>query len=266
MGLIQANWEIYTVEPSRAHLSFSKIFTYTAGRYVNFQSSGGLICVYLTELRSFRILNPHIAEEVEVPDVPKFKEFSHSNKWFFSYSPSTKEYKILNIGVLRRNDDRETGLASIRTLGSNNWRELENVPPYLSDLFAECQGKLFWIAKSGLISFDLVSEKFHEIPGPQDNPVHEIHYIRRYESDKLINMGHTIGYLRNYRLWVLEDKTKGIWINKCVAYRISVGLMRGLSITLLRNCLFGVFIALETEHDITNRISGQELTDRLAYS
>ncbi|XP_074265060.1 putative F-box protein At5g62060 [Silene latifolia] len=165
------------------------------------------MCVYSRESKSFRVFNPHISEEVQILNVPKF------TWWFFSYSPSTKEYKILKIGVLRSENETgdtvfERNVASISTLGSNIWREIQNVPYYPSfDLFTECQGKLFWVTTSGLILlFDLVSEKFHEIPGPT---------LRRASTgDKLINMGDTVGYVYNYGLWVLEDKSKGIWINK----------------------------------------------------
>ncbi|XP_074265066.1 F-box protein At3g07870-like [Silene latifolia] len=198
------NYNMYIVEPSGGDLTTSEICNYS---YEGLQSSGGLMCAYSRESKSFRVFNPHISEEVQVLNVPKF------TWWFFSYSPSTKEYKILKIGVLRSENETgdtvfERNVASISTLGSNIWREIQNVPYYPSfDLFTECQGKLFWVTKSGLILlFDLVSEKFHEIPGPT--------LRRASKGDRLINLGDTVGYVYNYGLWVLEDKTKGIWINK----------------------------------------------------
>ncbi|XP_074321579.1 F-box protein At3g57590-like [Silene latifolia] len=221
------NYEMYTVEQSGDHLTTSKISNYSTERYGygDFQSSGGLICVFSSESKSFRIFNPYIGQEVEVLDVPKFKECRHFGWWFFSYSLSTKEYKILKIGVVRLEDEtnRIRGcriiklLAAITTLGSNIWWEIQNIPPDLSDLcFTECQGTLFWITRSGLTLFDIVSEKFHEIPGPPSKPVLLIRNRGRCVRliDMVINMGHTVGYLKDYRLWVLEDKTKGIWINK----------------------------------------------------
>ncbi|XP_074321654.1 putative F-box protein At1g47790 [Silene latifolia] len=221
------NDELYTLEQSGSHLTTSKISNYSTETYGirDFQSSGGLICVFSSKSKSFRIFNPYIGQEVEVLDVPKFKECRHFGWWFFSYSPSTKEYKILKIGVLRLEDEtnRNRGcrtiklLAAITTLGSNIWWEIQNVPPDLSSLhFAECQGILFWITRLGLTLFDIVSEKFHEIPDPPSNPVHVIGNSRErlIVNDKLISMGHTVGYLKDCRLWVLEDKTKGIWTNK----------------------------------------------------
>ncbi|XP_074265069.1 putative F-box protein At4g38870 [Silene latifolia] len=221
------NYEMYTVEQSGDHLTTSKISNYSTERYRfrDCQSSGGLICVFSSKSKSFRIFNPHIGQEVQVLDVPKFKECIHFGWWFFSYSPSTKEYKILKIGVLRPEDEtnRNRGcriiklLAAITTLGSNIWWEIQNVPPDLSSIsFTECQGTLFWITRSGLTLFDIVSEKFHEIHGPPSKP-----YLLIRKSggvlrviNKLISMGHTVGYLKDCRLWVLEDKTKGIWTNK----------------------------------------------------
>ncbi|XP_074321595.1 uncharacterized protein LOC141658564 [Silene latifolia] len=215
----QLNYKLYTVEQSGGDLTTSQIQTtsqirkYSKHRNGGLQSSGGLMCVYSRESKSFLIFNSHIREEVQVLDVPIHKYCTNFKWWFFSYSPSTKEYKILKIGILRSVNEIgdtvfERNVASISTLGSNIWREIQNVPYYLYvDLFTECQGELFWVTKSGLmLLFDLVSEKFHEIPGPTLRPASK--------SDRLINMGHTVGYVYNYRLWVLEDKTKGIWINK----------------------------------------------------
>ncbi|XP_074321583.1 F-box protein At3g07870-like [Silene latifolia] len=209
----RGNYKMYTVDQSGGDLTTSEILKYSKDRYEGLQSSGGLMCVYSRESKSFRIFNPHIRGEVQVLDVPINKYCTNFKWWYFTYSPFTKEYKILKIGVLR--SENKTGdtvfkrnVASISTLGSNIWREIQNVPSYLSfDLFTECQGKLFWVTESGLISlFDLVSEKFHEIPGPTLRPAST--------GDRLINMGDTVGYVYNYRLWVLEDNTKGLWINK----------------------------------------------------
>ncbi|XP_074263542.1 putative F-box protein At3g52320 [Silene latifolia] len=215
----QKNYEMFTVEESGDHLTTSKIFRYGHNLDFQIQSSGGLICVPSRESRSFRIFNPHIGQEVKVLDVPKFKECSPFTSWFFSYSPSTKEYKILKIEVSISKDETSTrgfvrNVAMITTLGSNVWQEIQNVPPDLSiyDSFTECQGTLFWVTKSGFVSFDIVSEKFHEIPGSPHDPVDHGRYVSII--DRLISMGDTVGYVRNNRLWVLEDKTKGIWINK----------------------------------------------------
>ncbi|XP_074265063.1 F-box protein At3g07870-like [Silene latifolia] len=223
------NEGMYTVEQSGAHLNdltTSKIFNYKIGRsrYSDFQSSGGLICVFSRESMSFRIFNPHIGQEIKVLDVPKFKECHFLQWWFFSYLPSTKEYKILKIGIIRSEDERRNtsfqgNVAAITTLGSNIWWEIKNVPTFLPfSSFVECQGELYWMKMPSLFSFDFVSEKFQEIPGPPNNPVH-VHVIRNsygrvIVNDKLISMGHTVGYVKDCRLWVLEDKTKGIWINK----------------------------------------------------
>ncbi|XP_074265067.1 F-box protein At3g07870-like [Silene latifolia] len=244
---------MYTVEQSGAHLSdltTSNIFNYKIGRhpYSTFQSSGGLICVFSRKWMSFRIFNPHIGQEIEVLDVPKFKECSFLQWWFFSYSPSTKEYKILKIGIIRsedetRNESFQGNVAAIITLGSNIWWEIKNVPTFqFISSFVECQGDLFWTKMSCLYSFDFVSEKFQEIPGPPSDPVNVIRnsHGRVIVKDKLISMGHTVGYVKDCRLWVLKDKTKGIWIHK---YNFSIPRLheyvRGLTCISGNGGLFG---------------------------
>ncbi|XP_074265058.1 putative F-box/kelch-repeat protein At3g17570 [Silene latifolia] len=212
----------YFVEQSGDQLSTSKIFESPCdyfepenwGNY--FQSSGGLMCAYSSQSCCFRIFNPHIAEEVQVPRDSKFKKWWFIN-FVFSYSPSIKEYKILKMGELICGRP----VAEICTLGSNIWREIvENVPNtnWHTNRCTYCQGNPFWIDTSNIHFFDLVSEKFHVIPGP---PVLEIVRVTNDSATRvklmtktLISMGDTIGYLHNNRLWVLEDKTKGIWINR----------------------------------------------------
>ncbi|XP_074321586.1 putative F-box protein At1g32420 [Silene latifolia] len=203
----------YFVEQSGGHLNTSKIFEYSKhctsiGLWC--QSSGGLICVYSSQSNSFCVFNPDIGEEVQVSHVPKIKNWFHLQYWFFGYSPSSKEYKILEIGKL--NDGPETG--AITTIGSNIWRGIQNVPPNMFIIsIAECQGNLFWSHNSNVVSFDFVSEKFHEIPSPSSDLTD---FLNRSNlmGDNLISMSNTVGYVEYNRLWVLEDKIKGIWIKK----------------------------------------------------
>ncbi|XP_074321584.1 putative F-box protein At3g23960 [Silene latifolia] len=217
----QGRREIYTVEQSGGHISTSNIFEYSikweANKRNKFQSSGGLMCVYSTQSNCFRIFNPNIAEEIQVHNVPVFKKCRHW--WFFSYSPSTKEYEILKIGVLLRNNNIESTVGSICTVGSNNWRKIKKNIPHQQDFnyVAECQGNLFWIKNRSVVWFDLASEEFHVIPGPPRDDTLVKGPVRPCAGiliAHLINMGHTVGCIQDYRLWMLEDKTKGIWISR----------------------------------------------------
>ncbi|XP_074321581.1 F-box protein At2g07140-like [Silene latifolia] len=212
--------EVYIVEQSGDEFITSKMFEYSTNIEVNkmsrFQSSGGLMCVYMTLSNCFRIFNPNIAEEVQVRNAPIFKKCRHW--WFFCYSPSTKEYKILKLGVLLRNNSIESTVGAIYTLGSNIWRKIkQNIPHQYFDNFVECQGNLFWMKKRCLISFDLVSEEFHVSCGPQRKRTSfnadRVECVG-LKAGRLINMGHTIGCIHDYILWVLEDRTKGIWIKR----------------------------------------------------
>ncbi|XP_074321576.1 F-box/LRR-repeat/kelch-repeat protein At2g27520-like isoform X2 [Silene latifolia] len=220
----------YFVEQSGGHLSTSKIFEYTYDhnepeQFGRFQSSGGLMCAYLRESCYFRIFNPYIGEQVQVPRDSNFKRWRFFS-FIFSYSPSIKEYKILKIGRLYSGPI----VGEICTLGSNIWRDLQDVPSNLwyCDPHTQCQGNLFWMEEHDLHFFDIVSEKLHVIPGPPVfNRVHVTHYSNTYEKlmrNSLISMGHTVGYVHNNGLWVLEDKTKGIWMKShdmgCTGLRV----------------------------------------------
>ncbi|XP_074265254.1 putative F-box protein At3g49980 [Silene latifolia] len=215
----------YFMEQSEGDLSTSKIFEYTYDnlepeQFGRFQSSGGLMCAYLRESCCFRIFNPYIGEQVQVHRDSNFKRWRFFS-FIFSYSPSIKEYKILKIGQLYNGPI----VGEICTLGSNIWRDLQDVPSNLwySDPHTQCQGNLFWMDKPQLHFFDFVSEKLHVILGPPVfDRVHVTHYSNTYEKrmrNSLINMGHTVGYVHNNILWVLEDKTKGIWMKM---YHISI--------------------------------------------
>ncbi|XP_074265079.1 putative F-box protein At3g23260 [Silene latifolia] len=214
----------YFVEQSGDQPSASKIFDYLFdyyedGEYKTFQSSGGLMCAYSSYSGCFRIFNPHIAEEVQIPRDPKYTR-SRFRCFFFGYSPSIKEYKILKVGDLHKkeeNEYRHLTVVEVCTLGSDIWRELQSVPTTLYfGQHTECQGNPFWM-ESDLHFFDFVSEKFHVIPGPSKLDLG--HWTDDNEpcvffKNSLISMGETVGYVYNERLWVLEDKTKGIWINR----------------------------------------------------
>ncbi|XP_074265073.1 putative F-box protein At1g32420 [Silene latifolia] len=208
----------YFVEESKAHLNTSKIFEYSVGRSFEYlcQSSGGLMCVYSRQSNCFRVCNPHIGEEVQVSGFPKPENWFNIPSWFFGYSPSTNEYKILKLRT-RKTSDLPTSLAmgAITTLGSNLWIDIQDVPfplnIFINRRATECQGNLFWMNGSNLVSFDLVSEKFHEIPGPPRN-LADITLDRvSLMTETLVSMSHTLGYVKDERLWVLEDKIKGIW-------------------------------------------------------
>ncbi|XP_074321589.1 putative F-box protein At1g32420 [Silene latifolia] len=208
----------YFLEQSGAHVSTSKIFEYSSTCWstcrFRCQSSGGLVCVYSKESNCFRVFNPDIREVVQVSDFPKPENWFQLESFLFGYSPSTNEYKILEISTL--NGGSKT-VGAITTLGSNIWRDIKNVPPYIIKSTTECQGNLFWIDAYGsnVVSFDLASEKFHKIPGPPRDVIYYKHICSVDSlSETLVSMSHTIGYVWKGRLWVLEDKIKGIWVKR----------------------------------------------------
>ncbi|XP_074263526.1 putative F-box/kelch-repeat protein At3g22730 [Silene latifolia] len=220
----------YFVEQLEDQLSTSKIFEYSFDCYEHevyktFQSSGGLMCAYSSYSCCFRIFNPDIAEEVQIPRDSKYTR-SRFGSFIFGYSPSIKEYKILKVGDLQKKEENgrycHLTVAEVCTLGSNIWRELQSVPATLNFWrHTNCQGNPFWMDSDDFLHFfDFVSEKFHVIPGPPSPPkLDNADWTDDndpcvYFMDSYISMADTVGYVYNNRLWVLEDKIKGIWINK----------------------------------------------------
>ncbi|KAL4312527.1 hypothetical protein GQ457_01G046080 [Hibiscus cannabinus] len=133
-------------------------------------SSNGLLCFCSSS--AIYICNPLTKDSVELP-----KLSSESGILGFGFSPTTKEYKVLDIIYQRKRLRSDSLLASfqskvqILTLGDSQWRSLGMVPYQFivrQSQVTVC-GRLHWISqdvrtKDRVISFDLTAELFQPVP------------------------------------------------------------------------------------------------------
>ncbi|KAK8629859.1 hypothetical protein V6N13_078685 [Hibiscus sabdariffa] len=133
-------------------------------------SSNGLLCFCSSS--AIYICNPLTKDSVELP-----KLSSESGILGFGFSPTTKEYKVLDI-IYQRKIPRSNSLLApfqskvrVFTLGDSQWRSL-GMAPYqfvVRQSQVTVCGRLHWISqevrtRDRIISFDLTAEQFQAIP------------------------------------------------------------------------------------------------------
>ncbi|KAK8591938.1 hypothetical protein V6N13_062532 [Hibiscus sabdariffa] len=135
-------------------------------------SSNGLLCFCSSS--AIHICNPLTKQSVELPKLP-----SESGMLGFGFSPTTKEYKVLDIIYQRKRLSSDSHLApfqskvQIFTLGDSQWRSLGMAPYQFIDRQSQVtvSGRLHLISQPGevrmkdrIISFDLTAEQFQAVP------------------------------------------------------------------------------------------------------
>ncbi|OMO52960.1 hypothetical protein CCACVL1_28968 [Corchorus capsularis] len=143
-------------------------------------SSNGLICLLdsYQKLKPF-IYNPFTGNYLDLPDLPK----RHDTRILgFGFAPTTKEYKVVELSFspwvrFDQVDPPFEADVHVLTIGSPTWRNLGTVPFYFMrrkyNHHVLINGKLHWVSHPTrnrttnlIISFDLATEKFEEIPLP----------------------------------------------------------------------------------------------------
>ncbi|KAL4318084.1 hypothetical protein GQ457_18G007780 [Hibiscus cannabinus] len=132
-------------------------------------SSNGLLC--FCNSSAIHICNPLTGDSVELP-----KLAAESGVVGFGFSPTTKEYKVLDIIYQRKRLRSDSHLAPFQpkvrifTLGDSQWRSLGMVPYQFIERQSQVavSGRLHWISqdlvKDRIISFDLTTEQFQAVP------------------------------------------------------------------------------------------------------
>ncbi|GMI73307.1 F-Box Protein92 [Hibiscus trionum] len=140
-------------------------------------SSNGLLCLFNS---SVHICNPLTMDSVEIPNL--LRDHGISGVLGFGFSPTTKEYKVVEIIYRRKRlrlhphpADSNPFQSQVRilTLGSSQWRSLGMAPYHFIQRPSQVtvNGRLHWISHPGnvviyhrIISFDLTAEQFQEVP------------------------------------------------------------------------------------------------------
>ncbi|KAK9267325.1 hypothetical protein L1049_009749 [Liquidambar formosana] len=182
-------------------------------------SSNGLVCIS-DHIRNEDIFlwNPSTRQQIKLP-YPRFKiptiETSCFTALGFGYLPAEDDYKVVRVVYLYDkpfvNIDSYQCEAQVFSLSTNSWRKVRDVPFHISSRSSVSleNGTLVWKASRGfglrmtvlVISFDLVTGEFEEIPQPD------------LDDDSYFELGVLGGYLcifdqlRNERaeVWSMQE-------------------------------------------------------------
>ncbi|OMO75816.1 hypothetical protein COLO4_25857 [Corchorus olitorius] len=145
-------------------------------------SCNGLLCMHNTS-QSIYICNPFTRLYIELP---KLTKYARPGQLWLGFDPISKVYKVIQI-VFQRYLRRSLGNSfvpsqnliqsevQILTIGSLAWRNLGMIPYRLIRPTSKVMvnGRLHWLSKpnkyttaSSLISFQLATEQFQEVPKP----------------------------------------------------------------------------------------------------
>ncbi|XP_022728105.1 F-box protein At3g07870-like [Durio zibethinus] len=155
-------------------------------------SCNGLLCLRASSVSfGLCIYNPFTRDYTELPKLTKPR--CHGGLLGFGFDPTTKEYKVIvksydrrpfrpfyvaGSTLLRPQVAASTSIEAavhILTIGNPTWRNLGNLPFHLRLQRSQVlvNGKLHWVsyrnrykATNPIISFDLTTEQFQEVPRP----------------------------------------------------------------------------------------------------
>ncbi|XP_022728401.1 F-box protein At3g07870-like [Durio zibethinus] len=196
-------------------------------------SCNGLLCLRVSR-GSFglSIYNPLTGDYTELPKLTK--PGYHEGVLGFGFDPTAKEYKVVEISYDRRPRSillRPRGAAStsieaavhILTIGNPKWRYLGTMPFHLMSQRSQVlvNGQLHWVsypdrckATNLIIAFDLTTERFQEVPGPDC-----INMARRF--DQLVVLRGCLAAAschddnEQLEIWVmLEYSVKKSWVKE----------------------------------------------------
>ncbi|OMO75814.1 hypothetical protein COLO4_25855 [Corchorus olitorius] len=136
-------------------------------------SCNGLLCMRDAKDRIIYIYNPFTRVCIELPEVNCPEQLGHLE---FGFHPTTKEYKLVHVVQRYGPNPNSNQSGSIRysevhvlTMGSPAWRNLGKIPhgSIRTASKVTIKGRLHWLSNpSLLISFDLQTEQFQELPKP----------------------------------------------------------------------------------------------------
>ncbi|KAG7571690.1 F-box associated domain type 3 [Arabidopsis suecica] len=174
----------------------------------------GLICY--GHPSKLMVYNPSTRRSITLPKIDSQRINMYH---FLGYDPIHGDYKVLCMTV-GMHVYKGRGMAQelrVLTLGNgNSWRLIEDFPPHFLDYHYSPDicingvlyyGALLDIKRPAVMSFDVKSEKFHLIKGPD----RDLRPKLKSFNGKLVVLFSTNG---GFELWVLEDAVKHEWEKK----------------------------------------------------
>ncbi|GMI66279.1 F-Box Protein92 [Hibiscus trionum] len=185
--ILQSNWPI----PDQRH--FIDFFDHSEGKVISkklptstppmhlVDSCNGLLCMSYNS-RNLYICNPFTGLCIELPRLVQYP--SKLGLLGFGFHQTRKEHKVIQIVFRRKlkrdhpNEDPSTLIQSevqILTIGTPSWRTLETIPYRFKKSASKAlvNGRFHWLLDpnkytmaSLLVSFDLETEQFQEVPKP----------------------------------------------------------------------------------------------------
>ncbi|OMO52962.1 hypothetical protein CCACVL1_28970 [Corchorus capsularis] len=195
-------------------------------------SCNGLLCFY--NAAQIHICNPLTNYSMELPKL--LKDPGEKGTLGFGFSPTTKEYKVVEIVYPRKrprprlrgnpnlaaDQNSNQGEVRVLTIGDSSWRSIGKVPYQCIQQPSQVlvNARLHWISQLGkpyiddnIVSFDLATEHFQEVPKPVCESLNKCHY------ELLVLQGHlaaaasdTTGGLE---MWVMKEyNVKESWVKQ----------------------------------------------------
>ncbi|OMO75813.1 hypothetical protein COLO4_25854 [Corchorus olitorius] len=190
-------------------------------------SCNGMLCMSDARAQAIYICNPFTRQSMELPKIFNFPAKLERLEFFFH--STTKEYKLLHTRPLRKGDaraptnvDRSTLVYTevhVLTIGSPAWRNLGTIPHrfiwHSSKVILN--GRLHWLSRPYrmsptrfLISFDLETEQFQEVPKPCEMDEYPHHLMIRQGCVSIVTCEN-----RQLGIWVMKEYgVKESWIKE----------------------------------------------------
>ncbi|XP_039049276.1 F-box protein At3g07870-like isoform X2 [Hibiscus syriacus] len=191
-------------------------------------SSNGLLC--FDNISQIHTCNPLTGDLVELPKLARNP--GELGILGFGFSPTKKEYKVVEIAYQRRRFRTESyhpasnsfqPWVRILTLGGSQWRSLGMVSYKFVRPISQVivSGRLHWITQPGIImnnrviSFDLTAEQFQEVPQPDYGTLNKQFY------ELVVLRGHLCAAVPNASLgldiWVMKEyNVKESWVKEFI--------------------------------------------------
>ncbi|XVE78358.1 hypothetical protein DITRI_Ditri13aG0138400 [Diplodiscus trichospermus] len=190
-------------------------------------SCNGLLCFFNSS--GIYICNPLTKDSIELGKLSR--KPGEAGSLEFGFSPTTKEYKLVEIVYKRKRPRVDPDLAAsnsfqsevqVLTLGDSCWKSLGTVPYRFMEQPSQVMvsGRLHWITQPGnngmdtkFISFDLTTEQFQEVPKPDCGSSNKFFY------ELLVLQGHlsaaTSDVGGGLEIWVMKEyNKKESWIKE----------------------------------------------------